>query len=108
MHRHAIVSLLVIAALVLAGCTTPPTAERAVAEDAVNAARAAGAEQYAPGEFALAIRALKAAAAHMDAHKDREAKALYEQVPSLSGIAARAAGRARRTAGRRPRPTGES
>lgn len=79
MHRHAIVSLLVIAALVLAGCTTPPTAERAVAEDAVNAARAAGAEQYAPGEFALAIRALKAAAAHMDAHKDREAKALYEQ-----------------------------
>jgi hypothetical protein len=93
MHRHAIVSRLVIAALVLAGCTTPPTAERAVAEDAVKAARAAGAEQYAPGEFALAIRALKAAAAHMDAHKYREAKALYEQVPSLSGIAARAAGR---------------
>jgi hypothetical protein len=96
-HRRAIVFLLFISALVLAGCTTPPKAERAVAEDAVNAARAAGAEQYAPGEFALAIRALEAAAAQMDAHRYREAKALYEQVPSLSDKTARAAGRGKAT-----------
>ena len=45
--------------VVLAGCAAPPSKEMNQAQGAVDAAHAAGAEQYAPAEFAAAAGALK-------------------------------------------------
>ena len=45
--------------LLLTGCAEPPSKEMNQAQGALDAARAAGAEQYAPAEFAAAAGALK-------------------------------------------------
>ena len=51
-------SILSVVAL-LAGCAEPPHKEMNQAQGALDAARAAGADQYAPAEFAAAANALK-------------------------------------------------
>jgi len=45
----------------LSACAAPPAAELDRAQGAIDAARAAGAEQYAPAEYAAATAALKSA-----------------------------------------------
>jgi hypothetical protein len=45
--------------VILAACAEPPSKEMNQAQGALDAASAAGAEQYAPGEFAAAAAALK-------------------------------------------------
>lgn len=53
--------------VVLAGaCTSPPNKEMDQAQGAIDAARAAGAERYAPTEFSAATTALKNATAAVD------------------------------------------
>ncbi len=51
----------VVAALALASCGSPPDREMQQAEGAIEAARAAGADQYARDEFAAAQDLLKRA-----------------------------------------------
>src|SRR6476646_5120903 len=52
---------LLVTLLVLSACAEPPTKELNQAQGALDAARAAGAEQYAPDEYRGAAAALKAA-----------------------------------------------
>lgn len=51
--------LLLCCALVCAACTNPPEKEMNQARGAIEAARAAGADQYAPDEYKAAVAALK-------------------------------------------------
>jgi hypothetical protein len=50
-----------VAALVVLGCAEPPNKEMDQAQGAIDAARAAGAEQYASEEYTAAVDALKRA-----------------------------------------------
>jgi hypothetical protein len=50
-----------LTSLVLAGCGTPPTREMDQAQGAIDAARAAGADRYAPEQYDSAVKALKSA-----------------------------------------------
>jgi len=52
---------LLVTLLVLPACAEPPTKELNQAQGALDAARAAGAEQYAPDEYQSAAAALKSA-----------------------------------------------
>lgn len=56
--RAALACLLVVLAT---ACTSPPNKEMDQAQGAIDAARAAGADRYAPNEFAAATTALKSA-----------------------------------------------
>lgn len=51
----------VAASLLLSACAAPPTAEMDRAQGAIDAARAAGAEQYAVAEYSAATTALESA-----------------------------------------------
>jgi hypothetical protein len=53
------VPALLCALLLCAGCSEPPQKEMSEAQGAIDAARAAGAEQYASVEFQMATAALK-------------------------------------------------
>jgi hypothetical protein len=59
--RRFVLSLAVAAAMTGAACGDPPEKELQQAQGAIDAARAAGADQYARGEFAAAEDALKRA-----------------------------------------------
>jgi len=59
--RRLTLSCAVVAALVAAGCGDPPEKEMQQAQGAIDAARAAGADQYAADEYAAAETALKRA-----------------------------------------------
>ena len=67
--------LLVIALLLLAtaGCSGPPQKEIDQAREAVDAARAAGAERYAPTEYTAAASSLQKAHAAVDLRDYRQA-----------------------------------
>lgn len=67
--RRVLLSLAVVAALAGAACGTPPDKEIQQAQGAIDAARSAGADQYAHDEFAAAEDALKRA---HDAVTDRD------------------------------------
>jgi hypothetical protein len=56
---HAFVATML--AVLLSACAAPPTTEIDRAQGAIDAARAAGAEQYAPTEYTAATAALKSA-----------------------------------------------
>jgi hypothetical protein len=58
MLRHALFSLVLIVSLAAIGCADPPEKEMHQAQGAIDAARAAGAETYAPEEFKGAVDAL--------------------------------------------------
>ncbi len=51
--------MLIACALLHAGCTTPPDKEMDQARGAIDSARAAGANQYAPDEYSAAVASLK-------------------------------------------------
>ena len=57
--RRLVLSLAVVAAVAGAACGDPPDKEMQQAQGAIDAARAAGADQYAREEFAAAEDALK-------------------------------------------------
>jgi len=59
--RRLLLSLAVAAAIAGGGCGDPPDKEMQQAQGAIDAARAAGADQYAHDEFAAAEDALKRA-----------------------------------------------
>jgi len=80
-----------MAGLVASGCASPPEAEKKAAEQAVSAARAAGADKYAASDFAAMTSALQAAEAQMGAKKYSEAKTSYVKVKELADKAVRAA-----------------
>lgn len=82
-------SVLLMATLVTFGCVSPPEAEKKTAEEAVSAAKAVGAEQYASSEFAAATDALKAGASQMAAKKYGEAKTAYVKAKEQAERAAK-------------------
>jgi uncharacterized protein DUF4398 len=71
--RHALISLAVAAAMASAACADPPDKEMQQAQGAIDAARAAGADQYAREEFAAAEDALKRAHDAVDQRDYRQA-----------------------------------
>jgi hypothetical protein len=87
-----LVAPLVVAAGVLGtfGCASPPAAQKKAAEEAVSAAKTAGAEQYASRDFAVMTNALKEAEAWMIAKKYREAGVSYVKVKELADKATKA------------------
>jgi hypothetical protein len=87
----AILSVLVFAT----GCTEPPTKEMNQAQGAVDAARAAGAEQYAPSELAAAVDALQRSEAAVTQNDYRLALSLAIDSRSRAQNAAKAAVNAR-------------
>ncbi len=84
----AIAAALVVAVLTF-GCASPPEAERKAAEQAVNAAKSAGADRYAAADFKAAEQAWSEAESHMNAKKYGEAKAAYVRVKELAEKAAK-------------------
>jgi hypothetical protein len=61
MPRSRLSLLLLFTALIVSGCAEPPNKEMDLAQGAIDAARAAGAEQYAAAEYTAATTALKSA-----------------------------------------------
>src|SRR5262249_17733689 len=61
MRRRAVATLAILAAVMLAACGDPPDKEIQQAQTAIEAARTAGAAEYAPDEFKAAEDALKRA-----------------------------------------------
>ena len=61
MLRSRLPLLLLVATLIATGCASPPNKEMDQAQGAIDAARAAGAEQYAAAEYTAATTALKTA-----------------------------------------------
>jgi hypothetical protein len=59
MRMRGLAPLMTAIAMLLPGCSEPPTREMHQAQGAIDAARAAGAEEYAPGEFGAAVDALR-------------------------------------------------
>ncbi len=84
----AIAAALVVAVLTF-GCASPPEAERKAAEQAVNAAKSAGADRYAAADFKAAEQAWSEAESQMNAKKYGEAKAAYVRVKELAEKAAK-------------------
>ncbi len=58
-RRRLVLSIALLAAVAGTGCGDPPDKEMQQAQGAIDAARAAGADQYARGEFTAAEDALK-------------------------------------------------
>lgn len=86
-----VVPVVLAVGFVAFGCaSSPPEAEKKAAEQAVSAARAAGGETYASGEFTAATDALKEAEAQMSARKYGEAKTAYTKAKELAEKAAKA------------------
>jgi paraquat-inducible protein B len=71
--RRALFSLAVAAAMASAACADPPEKEMQQAQGAIDAARAAGADQYARDEFVAAEDALKRARDAVDQRDYRQA-----------------------------------
>ena len=61
MPRSRLSLVLLFTALIVSGCAEPPNKEMDLAQGAIDAARAAGAEQYAAAEYTAATTALKSA-----------------------------------------------
>jgi hypothetical protein len=71
--RRVFISLAVVAASVCTACTDPPEKEMQQAQGAIDAARAAGADQFARDEFVAAEDALKRARDAVDQRDYRQA-----------------------------------
>jgi hypothetical protein len=90
-------SLLLFSVLLVAACSAPPQKEIDLAQGAIDAARAAGAEQYATAEFTQATTALQEAHAAVGQRDYRLAltRALDAHDRAQSAAAAAADGKAR-------------
>ena len=83
--------LLATVSVFMVACASPPEAEKKAADAAVSTANAAGAEKFAPSEFAAMTAALKKAESEMSNKAYKEAKASYAATKDLADKAARAA-----------------
>lgn len=86
-----VVPVLAAVSLFAFACASPPEVEKKAADQAVGAATAAGAEQYAPSEFSAMTAAMKKAESEMSNKAYKEAKASYESAKTLADKAAKAA-----------------
>lgn len=85
------VPVLLCALLFCAGCSEPPQKEMSEAQGAIDAARAAGAEQYATDEYRAATTALKQS---QDAVQQRDYRLALSRAIDASQRAQEAASRA--------------
>ncbi len=79
--------LLIVIVVALAACAKPPVAEMTDAKDVVARAYAAGAVDFAPGEYQLASSALQAAEQQINDHEYRQAARTLELVKRYAGEA---------------------
>ena len=93
-HLWGVVPLLASVSLLTLACTSPPEAEKRAADAAVSAATAAGADKYAPSEFAAMTAAVKKAEYDMSNKAYKKAKASYEAVKDLAEKGTKAAEKA--------------
>ncbi len=90
--RKALLAVIAISLIVMAGCSKPPEAEMAAAQSALNNAKAAEAEQYAPQAFRMLSDSLNAANAKKTEQDGKfalfrsygESKAMFERVATMS------------------------
>ncbi len=78
-------------ALLVAGCDSPPEAEKKAADSAVAAAKSAEADKYAGPAYKAVTDVQKQAESLMGEKKYKEAKAAYERTKGLADDAAKAA-----------------
>jgi len=71
--RRRLLRLVIVLALVVAGCSEPPQKEIDQAQAAVDGAKSAGADTYAADEYNAAVTALQKAHASVDQRDYREA-----------------------------------
>jgi len=93
-HVRGVVPLLAAVSLLTFACASPPEAEKRAADAAVSAATAAGADKYAPSEFAAMTAAVKKAEYEMSNKAYKKARASYEVVKDLAEKATKAAEKA--------------
>jgi hypothetical protein len=85
------VPMLAGVALLVAGCDSPPEAEKKAADAAVAAAKSAEADKYAGPAYKAVTDLQKQADGFMGEKKYKEAKAAYERAKGLGDDAAKAA-----------------
>ena len=85
------VPMLAGVALLVAGCDSPPEAEKKAADAAVAAAKSAEADKYAAPAYKAVTDLQRQADSFMGEKKYKEAKAAYERAKSLGDDAAKAA-----------------
>ena len=78
-------------ALLVAGCDSPPEAEKKAADASIAAAKSAGADQYAAPAYKAVTDLQRQAESFMGEKKYKEAKAAYERAKGLGDEAAKAA-----------------
>jgi hypothetical protein len=78
-------------ALLVAGCDSPPEAEKKAADAAIAAAKSAEADKYAGPAYKAVTDLQKQAEGFMGEKKYKEAKAAYERAKSLAEDAGKAA-----------------
>lgn len=78
-------------ALLVAGCDSPPEAEKKAADAAVAAAKSAGADTYAGAVYKAVADLQRQAESFMGEKKYKEAKAAYERAKGLAEEAGKAA-----------------
>jgi hypothetical protein len=85
------VPMLAGVALLVAGCDSPPEAEKKAADSAVAAAKSAEADKYAAPAYKAVTDLQRQADGFMGEKKYKEAKAAYERAKGLGDDAAKAA-----------------
>lgn len=78
-------------ALLVAGCDSPPEAEKKAADSAIAAAKSAEADKYAGPAYKAVTDLQRQAEGYMTEKKYKEAKAAYERVKGLADEAGKAA-----------------
>ena len=85
------VPMLAGVALLVAGCDSPPEAEKKAADSAIAAAKSAEADKYAAPAYKAVTDLQRQADSFMGEKKYKEAKAAYERAKGLGDDAAKAA-----------------
>jgi hypothetical protein len=85
------VPMLAGVALLVAGCDSPPEAEKKAADSAIAAAKSAEADKYAGPAYKAVTDLQRQADSFMGEKKYKEAKAAYERAKGLGDDAAKAA-----------------
>lgn len=86
-----VVPVLAGVALLVAGCESPPEAEKKAADAALAAAKSSGADMYAAPAYKTLSDLAKQAETQMADKKYKEAKASYERIKTMAEDTAKAA-----------------
>jgi len=78
-------------ALLVAGCDSPPDAEKKAADAAIAAAKSAGADKYAASAYKAVTDLQRQAESFMGDKKYKDAKAAYERATGMAADAGKAA-----------------